>query len=168
MQCSRCGCKNKTTNEYCEACGSALGIECKACNHLNGPASRYCGRCGAALSRSAAAEINQSGQHVLQSLYAKGGERKRLTVLFADIRNSTGLMDSLGDPELGMKRLQPVLDLMNRAVVRYDGVVTKSDGAAVTVPYMPPHPHEDHPGPISVACLAMRNIIHCHDDPASQ
>src|SRR5882757_8807535 len=112
MQCLRCGCQNRATNEYCEGCGAALGIECKACGHLNGPTSRYCGKCGVALSSTVAGEIYQSWQHVLRSLNAKGGERKRLTILFADIRNSTGLIDSLGDLELGMKRLQPVIDLM--------------------------------------------------------
>src|SRR5690349_4008933 len=131
MQCLRCGCQNKATNEYCERCGAGLGVACKSCGHLNGATSRFCGQCGGALGQSVAAEANSSSQNVLKSLYAKGGERKRLTVLFADIRNSTGLMDSLGDPELGMKRLQPVLELMNRAVVRYDGVVNKSQGDGV-------------------------------------
>jgi len=120
------------------------------------------------LGRTAAAEINQSGQHVLQSLYAKGGERKRLTVLFADIRNSTGLMDSLGDPELGMKRLQPVLDLMNRAVVRYDGVVNKSQGDGVMALFGAPQPHEDHAVRGCLAALAMQDGIKRAGDPDLQ
>src|ERR1700722_3726072 len=120
MQCSRCGFQNRTTNEYCEGCGTALGIECRTCSHLNGSTSRYCGQCGAALSHSVVEDASRSWQQVLKSLYAKGGERKGLTVLFADIRNSTALIDSLGDPELGMKRLQPILELMNKAVAHYD------------------------------------------------
>ena len=60
-------------------------LECKACGHLNGPTSRYCGKCSAALSNIIAGSANQSWQHVLRSLNAKGGERKRLTILFADI-----------------------------------------------------------------------------------
>ena len=78
------------------------------------PLLRAMQRCPEAKATEAS---NQSWQHLLRSLNAKGGERKRLTILFADIRNSTGLIDSLGDPELGMRRLQPVLDLMNEAVV---------------------------------------------------
>src|SRR5258705_4351839 len=124
MQCLRCGCQNKTTNEYCEGCGIALGIQCIACGHFNGRAARFCGHCSVALRGGLPGAADQPWQQVLRSLHAKGGERKRLTILFADIRNSTGLIDSLGDPELGMRRLQPVLDLMNEAVVRYDGVVT--------------------------------------------
>ena len=75
---------------------------------------------------------------------AKGGERKRLTILFADIRNSTGLIDSLGDPEIGMRRLRPVLDLMKEAVVRYEGVVNKSQGDGIMAIFGAPQPHEDH------------------------
>jgi class 3 adenylate cyclase len=130
MQCLRCGCQNRATNEYCEGCGAALGIECGSCGHLNGPTARFCGRCSTALKHPAGAAA-QLWQQVLRSLNAKGGERKRLTILFADIRNSTGLIDRLGDPELGMRRLQPVLDLMNEAVIRYDGVVNKSQGDGV-------------------------------------
>jgi len=62
----------------------------------------------------------------VSSLSTKGGERKRLTILFADIRDSTRLVDRLGDPDLGMERLRPALDLMNEAVVRYEGILNKS------------------------------------------
>src|SRR6476660_4093710 len=75
MQCWRCGCQNKATNEYCEGCGATLGIECSACGHLNGPTARFCGRCSAALKPIAREVSNQSWQHVLRSLNAKGGER---------------------------------------------------------------------------------------------
>jgi class 3 adenylate cyclase/tetratricopeptide (TPR) repeat protein len=159
MQCLRCGCQNKATNEYCEGCGATLGIECSACGHLNGPTARFCGRCSTALKPIAAEASNQSWQHVLRSLNAKGGERKRLTILFADIRNSTGLLDSLSDPELGMRRLQPVLNLMNEAVVRYDGVVNKSQGDGVMALFGAPQPHEDHAVRGCLAALAMQDGI---------
>jgi class 3 adenylate cyclase/tetratricopeptide (TPR) repeat protein len=159
MQCLRCGCQNKATNEYCEGCGATLGLECSACGHLNGPTARFCGRCSAALKAISTEATNQSWQHVLRSLNAKGGERKRLTVLFADIRNSTGLIDSLGDPELGMRRLQPILDLMNEAVVRYDGVVNKSQGDGVMALFGAPQPHEDHAVRGCLAALAMQDGV---------
>src|SRR5258707_10895749 len=167
MQCLRCGCQNKATNEYCEGCGASLGIECKACGHLNGTAARYCGKCSAALNPAAGA-AQQSWQHVLRSLNAKGGERKRLTILFADIRNSTGLIDSLGDPELGMKRLQPILDLMHEAVVRYEGVVNKSQGDGVMAIFGAPQPHEDHAVRGCLAALAMQDGVTRFGDPDLQ
>jgi class 3 adenylate cyclase/tetratricopeptide (TPR) repeat protein len=168
MQCLRCGCQNKAPNEYCEGCGATLGIECRACSHLNGPTARFCGRCSAALKPIATEVSNQSWQHVLRTLNAKGGERKRLTILFADIRNSTGLIDSLGDPELGMRRLKPVLDLMNEAVVRYDGVVNKSQGDGVMALFGAPQPHEDHAVRGCLAALAMQDGVRRFGDPELQ
>ena len=155
MHCLRCGRQNKPANEYCEGCGATLGIECSACHHLNGPTARFCGRCSAALKHATSQPAaDPSWQHMLASLNAKGGERKRLTILFADIRNSTSLIDSLGDPELGMKRLQPVLDIMKEAVARYEGVVNKSQGDGVMAIFGAPHPHEDHAVRGCLAALA--------------
>ncbi|MFL6827477.1 MAG: adenylate/guanylate cyclase domain-containing protein [Bradyrhizobium sp.] len=168
MQCLRCGCQNKVTNEYCEGCGATLGIECSACAQLNGPTARFCGRCSAALKPKIKDVSNQSWQHVLTSLNAKGGERKRLTILFADIRNSTSLIDSLGDPELGMRRLQPVLELMNEAVVRYEGVVNKSQGDGVMALFGAPQPHEDHAVRGCLAALAMQEGVKRFSDPDLQ
>jgi class 3 adenylate cyclase/tetratricopeptide (TPR) repeat protein len=168
MQCLRCGCQNKATNEYCEGCGATLGIECGACGHLNGPTARFCGRCSASLKQAPTEAPNQSWQHLLRSLNAKGGERKRLTILFADIRNSTGLIDSLGDPEVGMRRLQPALDLMNEAVVRYDGVVNKSQGDGVMALFGAPQPLEDHAVRGCLAALAMQDGVTRFGDPDLQ
>src|SRR6516162_2229290 len=168
MQCLRCGCQNKATNEYCEGCGSPLGIECSACGHLNGPTARFCGRCSAALKAVAAEAPNQSWQQVLKSLNTKGGERKRLTILFADVRNSTELIDSLGDPEAGMRRLQPVLDLMREAVTRYEGVVNKSQGDGVMAIFGAPQPHEDHAVRGCLAALAMQDGVARLGDPDLQ
>ncbi|MCA6098479.1 AAA family ATPase [Bradyrhizobium australafricanum] len=160
MQCLRCGCQNRATNEYCEGCGASLGITCEACGHLNGSSSRFCGRCGAALTTAIdATQVLPSHEHALRSLRAKGGERKRLTILFADISNSTGIIDSLGDPELGMRRLQPVLDLMNEAVHRYGGVVNKAQGDGVMAMFGAPQPHEDHAVRGCLAALAMQDDV---------
>src|SRR6516225_59569 len=168
MQCLRCGRQNKATNEYCEGCGAALGIECSACHHLNGPTARFCGKCSASLKLAASTAANPSLHHVLTSLTAKGGERKRLTILFADIRNSTGLIDSLGDPEIGMRRLQPVLNVMNEAVVRYEGVVNKSQGDGIMAIFGAPQPHEDHAVRGCLAALAMQDGVARLGDPDLQ
>lgn len=124
MRCARCNSENAAGNEYCQSCGAALVIRCGACNHMNGPASNFCGQCGTALSTKSPT-TDPFPERLLRSLSTKGGERKRLTVLFADIRNSTSLIDRLGDPELAMQRLDPVLSLMKDAVHRYDGIVNK-------------------------------------------
>jgi class 3 adenylate cyclase/tetratricopeptide (TPR) repeat protein len=168
MQCVRCGRQNRPTNQYCEGCGTSLEIECAACGYLNPPTASFCGQCSAALTTSIAEASRQSWQNVASSLTTKGGERKRLTILFADIQDSTRLIDRLGDPELGMQRLQPVLDLMNQAVARYEGVVNKSQGDGVMALFGAPRPHEDHAVRACLAALAMQDEITRLDDPEIQ
>lgn len=168
MQCARCGGENKASNDYCEGCGAPLGIKCDACSHINGATSRFCGRCSAPLTLAASGSPDQSSQRILRSLSKKGGERKHLTLLFADIRNSTSLIDSLGDPELGMRRLEPVLNLMKDAVHRYDGIVSKTQGDGVMALFGAPRPHEDHAVRGCLAALSMQDAIARLDDPNLQ
>lgn len=168
MQCAQCGRQNRITNQYCEGCGADLGIECAACGHLNPATARFCGQCSAALKTGIADGAGHSWQNVASSLNTKGGERKRLTVLFADIRDSTQLIDRLGDPELGMQRLQPALDVMNQAVVRYEGTVNKSQGDGIMALFGAPRPHEDHAVRACLAALAMQDEITRLGDPDIQ
>ena len=168
MQCLRCGRQNRPTNQYCDGCGASLEVECSACGHLNPPTARFCGQCSAALKTKTAEASNQFWQNIAHSLHQKGGERKRLTILFADIRNSTGLIDSLGDPEIGMRRLRPVLDLMKEAVSRYEGVVNKSQGDGVMAIFGAPQPHEDHAVRGCLAALTMQDGILRLGDPDLQ
>ena len=167
MQCSRCDSPNRDGNDYCESCGAPLGIKCEACHHVNGTSSRFCGQCGAALVSNAISP-DASSQRLLRSLSSKGGERKHLTVLFADIRNSTSLIDSLGDPELGMRRLEPVLNLMREAVHRYDGIVNKVQGDGVMALFGAPRPREDHAVRGCLAALAMQDGVARLEDPSLQ
>src|ERR1700712_1180681 len=167
MQCVRCGSLNRSGNDYCENCGSPLGLKCDACQTINGAASRFCGHCGTALTAKAGGP-GPSPQRLLRSLSTKGGERKNLTLLFADIRNSTSLIDSLGDPELAMQRLEPILNLMKDAVHRYDGIVNKIQGDGVMALFGAPQPHEDHAVRGCLAPLAMQDSIARLQDPNMQ
>ncbi len=112
-------------------------------------------RCG---TPSGIGRCRLSSQRILGSLSSKGGERKRLTILFADIRNSTNLMDGLGDPELGMRRLEPVLKLMKDIVHRYDGIVNEVQGDGVMALFGAPRPREDH---AVCGCLAASGHAGC-------
>jgi len=97
-------------------------------------------------------------------LTASGGERKRLTVLFADIWNSTGLIERI-DPEQAMLRMRPVLEAMKEAVDRYDGVVNKVQGDGVMALFGAPRPREDHPVRACLAALAMQDAMVRIGDP---
>jgi len=167
MECARCGRQNQVGNKSCDLCGAPLGLKCEACDHVNAETNRFCGQCGSPLPGNSALS-DQSAQRMLRTLSSKGGERKRLTVLFADIRDSTRLIDSLGDPELAMQRLDPVLNLMKDAVHRYEGIVNKVQGDGVMALFGAPVPHEDHAVRGCLGALAMQDSIARLSDPYLQ
>ena len=156
MRCSQCGRDNSETNSFCGGCGATLGPRCSACGQANRIDSRFCDHCGKPID--IAAPLLQAPDELLRSLTSSGGERKRLTVLFADIRNSTELVASI-DPEQAMRRMQPVLDIMKEAVHRYDGVVNKIQGDGVMALFGAPRPHEDHAVRGCLAALAMQDAV---------
>jgi class 3 adenylate cyclase/tetratricopeptide (TPR) repeat protein len=162
MHCQYCNSDNSATNAFCEACGKPLGPACSACGHINRPNSHFCGNCSAPLG--SAAPPRPSAEEVLRVLSASGGERKRLTVIFADISNSTGLIDR-ADPEDAMGRMQPAIDAMKSAVESYDGVVNKMTGDGIMALFGAPRPHEDHAVRACAAALAMQASIAGLGDP---
>ena len=162
MHCRYCDSDNSATNAFCEACGKPLEPACAACGHVNRPNSQFCGRCSAPLTSAAATRPSAEG--MLRALSASGGERKHLTVLFADIYNSTGLIDRF-DPEDAMGRMQPAIDAMKRAVDSYDGVVNKVQGDGIMALFGAPRPHEDHAVRACAAALAMQASIAKLGDP---
>jgi adenylate cyclase len=157
MYCPYCNSPNSATNAFCGGCGKPLGPTCLACSAVNRLDSRYCEQCGSALTSS---ELSTpAADEMLRALAASGGERKRLTVIFADIINSTGLIER-SDPEDAMRRMQPVIDAMKRAVERYDGVVNKVQGDGIMALFgAPPRPHEDHAVRACAAALAMQTGV---------
>src|SRR5436305_732480 len=161
MHCPHCGRANSAENAFCEACGAPLGPSCTICGHVNRPGSRFCAQCGRPLASLAP---SPSSDQLLRSLSASGGERKRLTVLFADIRNSTGLIERI-DPEEAMLRMRPALEAMKEAVDRYDGVVNKVQGDGVMALFGAPRPREDHPVRACLAALAMQDAVARIGDP---
>lgn len=166
MQCLSCRAENDARNAFCQACGVSLHLTCDACGRANRLDSRFCGHCGFPLDDAASSSLNSS--QVLRALSASGGEYKRLTVLFADIRNSTSLIDSLGDPELGMRKLEPVLNLMKEAVHRYDGIVNKIQGDGVMALFGAPKPNEDHAVRGCLAALDIQAAVAKLGDPGLQ
>ena len=169
MQCLSCSTENDIANTFCESCGALLNLICASCGSRCRPNSRFCSHCGSPLGDVASGSPQPPHlSQLFRELSASGGEYKRLTILFADIRNSTGLIDSLGDPEAAMLRLEPVISLMKDAVHRYDGIVNKIQGDGVMALFGAPRPHEDHAVRGCLAALAMQDAVGQLNDPRLQ
>src|SRR4029453_6332219 len=104
MDCLKCGTSNLVESQQCRNCGAALAEPCTSCGASVAVSSRFCSNCGAGSQRSREARAEEDwdkvagtvrfSQHlVLDSRTLLEGERKQITVLFADIKGSTTLIE---------------------------------------------------------------------------
>ena len=94
-------------------------------------------------------------EKILISRSALEGERKQVTVLFADLKGSTELIEGL-DPEEARQLLDPALHVMMDAVHRYEGTVNQVLGDGIMALFGAPVAHEDHAVRACYAALAMQ------------
>jgi class 3 adenylate cyclase/tetratricopeptide (TPR) repeat protein len=94
-------------------------------------------------------------EKILTSRSALEGERKQVTVLFADLKGSTELIADL-DPEAARQLLDPALHVMMDAVHRYEGTVNQVLGDGIMALFGAPVAHEDHAVRACYAALAMQ------------
>ena len=91
------------------------------------------------------------------------GERKQITVLFADLKGSTELIADR-DPEEARKLLDPVLETMMEAVHRYEGTVSRVMGDGIMALFGAPLALEDHAVRACYAALAMQAAIRSYSE----
>jgi predicted ATPase/class 3 adenylate cyclase len=117
---------------------------------------------------AAAASAKKSNDAAIQVAEAPAlenieGERKTVTVLFADIKGSMELIEDL-DPEEARAIVDPTLRLMMEAVHRYDGYVAQSTGDGIFALFGAPVAHEDHPQRALYAALRMQEDLKRYSD----
>ena len=91
------------------------------------------------------------------------GERKQVTVLFADIKGSTELSGGL-DPEAAQQLLDPAIHRMMAAVHRYEGTVNQVLGDGIMALFGAPIAHEDHALRACYASIAMQTALRGYAD----
>src|SRR5229473_4951936 len=112
---------------------------------------RFCGQCAAPLDASHQSRYvspdaytpKHLAERILTSKAALEGERKQVTVLFADLKGSMELLSDR-DPEGARKILDPVVEHMMEAVHRYEGTVNQVMGEGIMALFGAPLAHEDH------------------------
>jgi hypothetical protein len=163
MQCPRCDIENPVDARFCEDCGARLTLTCPQCGAEASPGKRFCRSCGTALPGDSAgrgpAPATYTPKHlvdkILISKAALEGERKQVTVLFADMKGSMELLADR-DPEEARKILDPLLELMMEAVHHYEGTVNQVMGDGVMALFGAPLAHEDHAARACYAALRMQ------------
>src|SRR5262249_51937237 len=169
MQCERCRAENRAGRRFCSKCGAPLALNCTACGFANEPWDEFCGGCGVVLGSTSVpaaprftAPESYTPQHlaekILTSRAALEGERKHVTILFADLKGSMELLADR-DPEEARKLLDPVLERMIHAVHRYEGTVNQVMGDGIMALFGAPIAQEDHAARACYAALRMQDAV---------
>src|SRR5215468_901662 len=175
MLCARCQRENFGDSIFCEHCGARLEAVCSHCGAPTHRGANFCTMCGHTLNP--AVTVTPTGvpgtpspdsyvpRHLAEKILASRpsleGERKQVTVLFADIRDSMKLIENR-DPEEAQKIIDPVLHLMMDAVHRYEGTVNQVLGDGIMALFGAPLAHEDHALRACYAALAMQEETRRH------
>jgi predicted ATPase/class 3 adenylate cyclase len=167
MLCAECQQENPAGARFCGECGARLAPACPGCGATHRPGQAFCWACGTRiLPLTSATTAGTPGSHIprhlaeriLTSKAALEGERKQVTVLFADLKGSTELLADR-DPEDSRKLLDPVLDRMMEAVHYYEGTVNQVLGDGIMALFGAPLAHEDHATRGCYAALRMQESV---------
>jgi Adenylate and Guanylate cyclase catalytic domain len=139
--------------------GNILAVMCAAWGNQTPPKAAFCDHRGIPpvgqmpaspsrlLPRRPQTPVNYTPRYlaekILTSRFALEGERKRATILFADLKGSMELLADR-DPEDARRLLDTVLTLMMDAVHRYEGTVNQVLGDGIMAPFGAPIAYEDH------------------------
>ena len=169
MKCPKCQHDNTAGAKFCEECAASLAPAriCANCGSEVSPTAKFCAQCGhpqkpATDDPRFASPKSYTPRHladkILNSRAAIEGERKLVTVLFADIKGSVDLIADR-DPEDAQKLLDPVLERMIEAVQRYEGTVNRVMGDGIMALFGAPIAHEDHAVRACYAALRMQETV---------
>jgi len=173
MKCSSCQHDNPTGAKFCEECAAPLQRACANCSAPVSPTANFCPECAHPVGKTAAAPEQVDtperytpkhlAEKILTSKAALEGERKQVTVLFADLKGSMELLADR-DPEEARRILDPVLERMMEAVHRYEGTVNQVMGDGIMALFGAPIAREDHAVRACYAALRMQEQISRYGD----
>lgn len=163
MKCASCGHANRPDQRFCTQCGSRLDRACPACGRAAEGGEKFCGGCGASLAGAdavtATAAPSSATQHLAEKILAGRsaleGERKQVTVLFADVKGSMELAQQL-DPEAWTEIMQHFFRILSDGVQKFEGFVDKFTGDGIMALFGAPIAHEDH---ARRACYAALHLL---------
>jgi class 3 adenylate cyclase/tetratricopeptide (TPR) repeat protein len=166
MKCPKCQHENPATAKFCEECAARLTLGCPNCGSQVSATAKFCPECAHPLKLAGeprfASPKDYTPQHLADRILAAKatleGERKQVTVLFADIKGSTELIADR-DPEEAQKLIDPVLERMIEAVHHYEGTVNRVMGDGIMALFGAPLAHEDHAMRACHAALRMQETV---------
>jgi class 3 adenylate cyclase/tetratricopeptide (TPR) repeat protein len=174
MKCPKCQFENPQGQKFCGECGTKLEIVCPKCNSLNPPQFKFCGECGYDLSKPLEAppldySVPKSytprflAEKILTTRSAMEGERKLVTVLFADVANFTSLSEKL-DPEEVHQIMDGCFKILMNEIHKYEGTINQFTGDGVMALFGAPIAHEDHAQRACYAALSSQKALAVYEE----
>ncbi len=167
--CPSCQKNNPDMSKFCNHCGGRLEAICRACGQTNPIAANFCNSCGQLLdgdqkkptlnrdhSRSYPMDAKKSKTRSNHNIVQ--GERKRVTVLFADTVNYTAMSETL-DPEEVHGIMDGCSRILTDQVQRFDGKVNQFTGDGIMALFGAPLAQEDHAQKACYAALAVQEAL---------
>ena len=143
MRCPACGKDNSPDRRFCADCGASLPAGCPACGFPNQADARFCGGCGRALEDKPEAAAEAPMPAAVPDVEVLG-ERRQVTILFADLVGFTALSATMDAEDLH-SLMTRFFDLVDEIIARFGGSIDKHIGDAVMALFGAPVAHDDDP-----------------------
>jgi len=155
MHCPVCGHENQPGSKFCAQCGTELTVTCSVCSTPAPAGAKFCNNCGANLAAPAPESEDDSLERLIppemlnklrsaRAGKAMAGERRTVTMLFADIKGSTSAAEQL-DPEDWADVMNATFPRLIEPIYRYEGTLAQLLGDAVLAFFGAPIAHDDDP-----------------------
>ena len=174
MKCPKCQFDNREGAKFCKECGNKLELTCPQCGTAYTPGTKFCDECGQSLVEAKEAPHidftkpqSYTPKHladkILTTRSAIEGERKLVTVLFADVANYTLMAEKL-DPEEVHEIMDGCFQILMDEIHRYEGTINQFTGDGVMALFGAPVAHEDHAQRACHAALSIQRAVGQYGD----
>ncbi len=174
MKCPKCQTENPENKKFCRKCGAMLSLTCPKCGSGILPDDYFCGDCAYDLREAKEAPpVDYSepqsytpkflADKILTTRSSIEGERKLVTVLFADVANYTSIAEKL-DPEEIHQIMDGCFKILMDEIHKYEGTINQFTGDGVMSLFGAPVAHEDHAQRACHAALSIQNAVEKYGD----
>jgi class 3 adenylate cyclase/tetratricopeptide (TPR) repeat protein len=169
MKCPQCQFENREAVKFCEQCGTKLELECPSCGAKLPLDRKFCGECGhdlIALEETSTIDYSKPQSYtpkfladkILTTCSSIEGERKLVTVLFADVANYTAMAEKL-DPEVVHQIMDGCFKILMDEIHKYEGTINQFTGDGIMALFGAPVAHEDHAQRACYTALGIQKLI---------
>jgi class 3 adenylate cyclase/tetratricopeptide (TPR) repeat protein len=174
MKCPKCQFENREGAKFCKECGNKLELICPQCGAAYTPGTKFCDECGQSLTEAKETppvDYSQPRSYTPKFLADKilttrssiEGERKLVTVLFADVANYTSMSEKL-DPEEVHEIMDGCFQILMDVIHGYEGTINQFTGDGVMALFGAPLAHEDHARRACHAALSIQSAVRAYGE----